>query len=930
MPDLDQINISVTDIIPPDNFATVDAGAKVGTVYTKEQDNEWRAGVEQNVTSGIKGVAKPDDIVPATGFFRMLANIAEIYTNYIGASFAPIEVTDTDLNIVNGVQRNEVIFEVTNGVTEKKVFAKVGADGANGTATIPKWVAVDYSPDAMVVDNFVQYIAPTGADATDIPGESDKWISVGNKVDVVNEIESGNSSDAVTGKAVSELMIGESVSVTGVPLNYTVGKYVDAGGTINPNGDTDFLTINIEAGEKLDYSMTMVQGVPPIIFKADDGQVINNIEQTSGTITVRTGVFEAIKSGVMYINVRTTQSVIVNYLTIKTIKDIYDEFESLVAVKYKFREVSELVRVEGSYMAPNGSLVTNAQTLHKKIDLEGGEAVNIGFLAVQGTNAWVLKYSDGGILSGTAGSGNTQFNFFLPVEKNGTLYLNQNIGYETINIFEISSKEKEVEKTIKKYIDSKNSKLITENTPVSETFIQLIPNAIFPMSTSQIGVTKYNYVGGASGYSISQLIKVSAGDKVLVSGLFGADNGVALFDNNGILAKKLLLGSNQQITDAELLIEIDGYIHASSLNSANNGFKLFNKKLDENTAGSGGVTIYYDRTLRPWAFGLKESNTEADNTAILNNLIFKANQENRSIELPEGIYKASNINFKPCHIYGKHRNTVLQTQSANPMFVMPDFDGQQNLLPPFYSGIPGRGNFPGFSVSDFCIDGKGIGTIGMNFGIHAFAEYSNIVISNFTQYAMKTKGMLICDFYNFQINNCANGIKGEEQISGDYKMSNLVTFHRLNIGACPGIGVDWTGGSLLRFVVLDTESCGTTGDVNTGVLFYRNGSQDAPQGQGVIIESSWAEIIKGGFYANLQGGAMHSIKNCNIKRDGDAQRAIINNGSTLLMENVYTSGGSNGVFDVHTLGGGQTMQQGKFTGFHSESTGGVFKTAQYL
>lgn len=174
--DLDQINVNVTDTIPPDNYATVDVGIKVGTVYTKEQDNAWRKEVEQNTNAGIKGIAKPDDIIVTTGFYRMLADAAQTYTNYLDDNDAPIVVTADDLNIVNGVQRNEVIIEVTNGVAEKKVFAKVGADGANGTATIPQWVAGDYSPNAMVLKDLVQYIAPNGATATDVPGESSKWV----------------------------------------------------------------------------------------------------------------------------------------------------------------------------------------------------------------------------------------------------------------------------------------------------------------------------------------------------------------------------------------------------------------------------------------------------------------------------------------------------------------------------------------------------------------------------------------------------------------------------------------------------------------------------------------------------------------------------------------------------------------------------------
>lgn len=156
-----------------------DINNTIDSEYTKKIEfNEWREGVEAAVTSGIKGVAQPDDVITTTGFYRMIANTADTYTNYLDLNDAPIVVTDADLNIVSGVQRNEVIFEITNGVTEKKVYAKVGNDGANGTATIPQWVAGSYSPDAIIIYDFVQYIAPSGAIATDIPGESSKWIKL--------------------------------------------------------------------------------------------------------------------------------------------------------------------------------------------------------------------------------------------------------------------------------------------------------------------------------------------------------------------------------------------------------------------------------------------------------------------------------------------------------------------------------------------------------------------------------------------------------------------------------------------------------------------------------------------------------------------------------------------------------------------------------
>lgn len=183
---IDQININITDVIPPENFATIDAGANVGTVYTKAQDNEWRAEVEQNVTSGIKGVAKPDDTVPATGFFRMLVDSANIYTNYKDASNAPIVVSAQDINIVNGVRKNEVTIEVNNGVSTKVIYAKVGSDGANGTANIPDYnPAISYVEKSRVFKNGSDWRVVDGqtANVGDVPGVSDKWVSLGGSSD---------------------------------------------------------------------------------------------------------------------------------------------------------------------------------------------------------------------------------------------------------------------------------------------------------------------------------------------------------------------------------------------------------------------------------------------------------------------------------------------------------------------------------------------------------------------------------------------------------------------------------------------------------------------------------------------------------------------------------------------------------------------------
>lgn len=59
-------------------------------------------------------------------------------------------------------------FEVTNG----------------SNAQIPVWSATDFAVSAQAIKENIIYIAPNGASATDIPGESDKWETVGLKLDV--------------------------------------------------------------------------------------------------------------------------------------------------------------------------------------------------------------------------------------------------------------------------------------------------------------------------------------------------------------------------------------------------------------------------------------------------------------------------------------------------------------------------------------------------------------------------------------------------------------------------------------------------------------------------------------------------------------------------------------------------------------------------
>ncbi|MFC7345995.1 hypothetical protein ACFQO9_04590 [Chryseobacterium zhengzhouense] len=336
------------------------------------------------------------------------------------------------------------------------------------------------------------------------------------------------------------------------------------------------------------------------------------------------------------------------------------------------------------------------------------------------------------------------------------------------------------------------------------------------------------------------------------------------------------------------------------------------------------IVFYTNRTLYPLKYGFKETNTEAQNKVILDGLINIAFNEARSIELPEGKYPISNVTMKPCHLYGKDRNTLLESKTAEPMFTLDPAYGIQNINNHTTAGFAG-GYYTGFEVAGFGLKGNDIATKGFWFGTHAFAHYDRLFFHGFADVAIHTTGMLICTFGDIEIRKVQNGIRAE--MLGAYA-ANLVCFDYLNIEGCRGVGVDWKNGSGIHFKRLDAEKCGTVGNVNTGVLVFSDIFPDYAGMMGVTIEKSWSEDINGGFYAKLNGNAVHAIRDTNIlKLTSDAQASIINNGGKLLLENIQIRG--NG-FPLITQNNGQTLLQGfNVIPTHSELTGGTFKTAQY-
>lgn len=127
MPDLDQITVNVTDLIPPDNFATITKNGKPGNTYSIEEDNEWRKEVEATTQSGIKGVLKPNTPYDAVNYpypkpwaqgdsdlyEKYDVNEAGVFPSTKDVNDENITITQTDLDL------NEVQIWIKNGVSEK-------------------------------------------------------------------------------------------------------------------------------------------------------------------------------------------------------------------------------------------------------------------------------------------------------------------------------------------------------------------------------------------------------------------------------------------------------------------------------------------------------------------------------------------------------------------------------------------------------------------------------------------------------------------------------------------------------------------------------------------------------------------------------------------------------------------------------------------
>jgi len=183
------------------------------------------------ISAGIKGTLKTNDSKPAVG------DVGKYELSDIG----------TYTNLVPIIPFGSTTPTNTPIVTESNYINSVYWDGVNFTqlrSSIPQasnniriWVAQNYTSNDQVIKDNLQYIAPTGATATDVPGVSNKWEIVG--------------IDFEEGIVVGDNLANPAVIQSGKYVNYDTGAISTnaaykafVGVKINPSTDYTFSLIN--------------------------------------------------------------------------------------------------------------------------------------------------------------------------------------------------------------------------------------------------------------------------------------------------------------------------------------------------------------------------------------------------------------------------------------------------------------------------------------------------------------------------------------------------------------------------------------------------------------------------------------------------------------------------------------------------------------
>lgn len=176
---------------------------------------------------------------------------------------------------------------------------------------IPIWSATDFDANAQTIRDNIIYIAPNGANASDIPGESDVWISLGAQVSPVFNPETTTESQG--GKQIVDFLIqnnlGQITQETVNSSDFPQGGYTnEAGNVVGLAGFQFYILNNAQNINKVILNgTTKSTGEAPktlLGMRTSDSVVEVIFDEANQTLTNKVILIERNKYHNLYFNIK--------------------------------------------------------------------------------------------------------------------------------------------------------------------------------------------------------------------------------------------------------------------------------------------------------------------------------------------------------------------------------------------------------------------------------------------------------------------------------------------------------------------------------------------------------------------------------------------------------------------------------------------------
>lgn len=302
----DQVNISVTDLIPPSNIATIDKDGLVGNAVSKDKFqtdlSDFKTEIQGMIESDFKGPISPTDPTPTEdGSYKPSISSADPGTNYPNAG---------NLKAIKGFS--------TMFYKKGSVWTKSEEEMAKASQNIAAFEALQFpaasGTQAMYDGAMWQVKTGKTAISSDIPTyNSDVWNKVIKSDDLISTLSDNSISNKTVSSTIDKILRNEPFQQT-IETLYRVdgivksGQYIKSDGTITTTtGSRQTIEIQVVAGITVKfkgYNVGVSGTVPNVVF-INSSLVATVVSPggSSGTIAAMyEGAYTPTESGTIYIN----------------------------------------------------------------------------------------------------------------------------------------------------------------------------------------------------------------------------------------------------------------------------------------------------------------------------------------------------------------------------------------------------------------------------------------------------------------------------------------------------------------------------------------------------------------------------------------------------------------------------------------------------